>query len=348
MKIETKLPLGDVDMGVAHDLTEVPGAARQAEELGFDGLVAAEVKSDPFLVLAAAATSTTKMDLTTSVAIAFPRSPAIVALQSWDLQRSSKGRFILGLGTQVKGHIERRYGMEWKPAGPWLRDYINAVRAVWDSWQSVRPLKYEGEYYRLSLMPPAFNPGPIDHPRIPIHIAAVNQYNCRLAGEICDGIRVHGLHSRKYLEEFILPNVEDGARRAGRSLDDVEVCVGTLSVIAPDDDALAQGIEDMRRRISFYGSTRTYKPVFEIHGWGNVVDELHQMSLQGRWEEMPRLITDEMVEAFAFTATFDNIVERARQRFGGLADRVQLSVPGVDVLEAGRIKEILSAIKSEG
>lgn len=331
-------------MGYPHDLTTVPSEAKMIEDLGFDGLVAAEAKSDPFLVLAAAATTTSKLNLTTAVAIAFPRSPTVTALAAWDLQRSSKGRFILGLGTQVKGHIERRYGMQWTAPGPRLKEYIQAVRAVWDSWQYDKPLRFEGEHYQLSLMSPPFNPGPIEHPHIPIHIAAVNQYNCRLAGELCDGIRVHGLHSRKYLEEFILPNLEIGARRAGRSLDQIEVCVSTLSVVAPDQTALNDGIEDMRRRISFYGSTRTYRPVFEIHGWGKTVDELHQLSIQGRWDEMPGLITDEMVEAFAVFGTYDDIADVIRKRFQGLAQRVQLSIP---VGEGGltRLQNLLAELK---
>src|SRR3989338_5209805 len=220
MQVETQLPLGKLDPGLRSapklDLPAVPSGARELEQLGFDGFVTGEIKTDPFLPLALAATTTERISLTTAVAIAFPRSPTITAMLAWDLQTLSRGRFILGLGTQVKGHIERRYGVPWAPPVPRLREYIRALRAVWDRWQHGTPLDVRGMYYNLSVMVPLFDPGPIEHPRIPIHIAAINEHICRLAGEAGDGIRPHPITTPKFIREVMLPNVARGAPSAGR------------------------------------------------------------------------------------------------------------------------------------
>ena len=347
MKVETRLPLGDADISRTLNLADVPAGARLLEDLGYDGMVTPELKYDPFLPLAVAATVTTRLELTTSVAIAFPRSPMITALMAWDLQRASRGRFILGLGTQVKGHNERRYSVPWSAPGPRLREYILSLRAIWDSWQYGKPLRFEGEHYRFTLMTPAFNPGPIEHPRIPVHVAGVNPYNCRLAGELGDGIRIHSLHSREYLADVILPAVEAGASRAGRSLKDVEVCVGVLIATAPDEGELSRRVEEVRRRIAFYGSTRTYMPVFARHGWEATVEQLHELSRRGAWDEMPKLISDRMVETFAVVGTYDRIAARLRERYAGLADRIQFSIPVANAADAERLRRLIAELRGD-
>jgi len=229
MLLETLLPLGKVDPGlrapkVPLDLASVGRDARLLEEIGYEGLVVEETKDDPYILMALAAQATTRLKIGTSVAMAFPRSPTITAMSAWTLAKLSKGRFTLGLGSQVKAHIERRYGMAWSPAGPWMREYVAAVRAVWTHWQTGAPLDVKGPHYNISLMVPLFNPGPIEHPDIPIHVAAVNSVMCRMAGEVADGIRLHPVCTPSYIEQVMLPAV-----RAGADHDDVDR-VGQLLV----------------------------------------------------------------------------------------------------------------------
>jgi probable F420-dependent oxidoreductase, MSMEG_2256 family len=205
-----------LDLGfMSFDLREIPAYARRAEELGVGALWSAETKHDPFMPLAVAAANTTRVQLGTAIAVAFPRSPMIMAHTAWDLQKVSGGRFVLGLGTQVKAHNERRFSLKWEPPGPRLREVILALRAIWDAWQHGTPLNFRGQSYRFDLMTPFFNPGPIDHPRIPVYIAAVNPYMARMAGEICDGLHVHSFHSPKYLREVMHPAVAEGLARRG-------------------------------------------------------------------------------------------------------------------------------------
>src|SRR6202050_4320929 len=240
MKIETQLPLGALDPGlrateIGLDLARISEEARLAEALGYHGIVCEETKDDPFVVLALAAQATTRISLATGVAIAFPRAPAVTALAAWTLQRLSKGRFTLGLGTQVKGHIERRYGMSWTPPGPWMRDYIGALKAIWECWQNGgTKLDYKSEHYTLSLMVPLFAPPPIEHPRIPIHLAAVNPYMCQVAGEVADGIRAHPVCTPRYIDEIMWPAARKGAAKAGRDFSRFEVAAMPLIATAPD------------------------------------------------------------------------------------------------------------------
>ena len=332
MKVETHLPLGKVDPGlrepdVALDLSSVFDAARMLDDVDYDGMVLTETKEDPFMVLSLAAQATKKISLTTAVALAFPRSPTVTAMSAWTLQRLSQGRFILGLGTQVKGHIQRRFGVQWSAPGPWMREYVQAVRAVWDCWQNGTPLDFHGDHYDLTLMVPLFNPGPIGHPNIPIHLAAVNSYMCQIAGEVADGMRPHPICTRNYLQNVMLPAIRKGANKAGRSADQIEVCASPLLVTAPNEEALEQRRRNVRARISFYASTRTYRAVFEHHGWGDLVPELSSLSRQQRWEEMPQQITDDMLETIAVVGTYDHIAEQVWKRYEGLATRIEFSIP---------------------
>ena len=223
MKVETRLPLGKLDPGVrataaSLDIRAVAEDAHRAEALGYDGIITEETKDDPYIVMALAAQATSRVSLATAVALAFPRSPTVTAMTAWTLQRLSGGRFTLGLGSQVKGHIERRFGMGWSAPGPWLREYVQALRAIWDCWQNGSKLDFRGEHYKLNLMVPLFTPAPIEHPQIPVELAAVNPYMCQVAGEVADGIRAHPIATPRYIAETMLPAVQRGAAKTGRDL----------------------------------------------------------------------------------------------------------------------------------
>ena len=350
MRVETHLPLGKVDPGIRQsevrlDLPSVGAQAELVERLGFDGLVLTETKEDPFVVLAVGADRTERIRLTTAVAIAFPRSPTVTAMTAWTLARLSRGRFTLGLGTQVKGHIERRYGMTWSTPGPWIREYVDAVRAVWRSWQEGVPLDFAGEHYRLSLMNPLFDPGPIEHPDVPVHLAAVGAAMARIGGQVADGVRPHPICTRAYLEDVLRPAVDEGARSRGRSPDAVEVVASPLIVTAPDEAALAQRVSDVRARISFYASTRTYRPVFTHHGWDDVAEELSVLSRAQRWDAMEALVTDEMVDAIAVVGTHDEIAERVWRRYAGVCEAVEFSLPVQGPEDHERLAAAVAAVQ---
>lgn len=303
-------------------LSSLPEIARSAEALGFHALWSTETQHDPFLPLGIAAEHTQRIHLGTAIAVAFVRSPTVLAHTAWDLADASRGRFILGLGTQVKAHVERRFGMPWpdSPAGK-LRDLIHAMRAVWRSWQEGAPLDHHGAYHTLTLMTPFFSPAPIEHPSIPVYIAGVNPALCRLAGEAADGFIAHPYHSAEYLRQVVRPEIDAGAERAGRAPSDIQLSV---TVLAATDDAEAGFV---RSQIAFYASTPTYRPVMAHHGWGEVADRLRALSRQMAWGEMPSLITDEMLSTFAMVAPEEKLAERLLQRYAGLADRVSLYLP---------------------
>ncbi len=309
----------------APQLDTVAKAAAAAEEMGYDGIHASETSHDPFLPLVLAAEHTHRLSLGTSVAIAFPRSPMITAMMSWDLQRFSKGRFILGLGTQVKGHNERRFSVPWTAPAPRIKEYIETLRAIWDTFQNNTPPKYSGEHYQFTLINPTFNPGPIEHPYIPVHLAAVNEGNARVAGEVADGIKLHGFNTMGYTKAVLLPAIEKGLEKSGRTRAQFEIWGGGFLATGQDWSAVERNLEQVKRLVSFYGSTRTYQNVLEYHGWQEVGQQLHALSVQGKWEEMPKLITQEMVEEFAVVAPYDSVVEKMRQRYGGIVNALDFS-----------------------
>jgi probable F420-dependent oxidoreductase len=303
-------------------LSDAAEQARRAEAMGFDGAWTSETQHDAFLPLILAGEHTIRLELGTSIAVAFPRSPMTTAQIAWDLQRFSGGRFTLGLGTQVKGHIERRYGLAWDSPGPRLRDYILAVRAIWDCWQHGTPLNYQGEFYSHTLMTPFFSPGPIAHPRIPIHIAGVQPYMCRLAGERCDGFQVHPFHSTKYLQDVVLPHVERGLQAGGRTRADICLASSAFIVTGTSAAALEAAGRSVKTQIGFYASTPNYRVILECHGWGHVARDLTRKSIQGDWEGMAALISDEMLDAFAIVGTPDEVPDKLRRRYTGLLDRL--------------------------
>jgi len=303
-------------------LRQIPALAQAAENIGFSALWSTETLHDPFLPLGLIAEHSQRLHFGTAVAVAFARSPATLAYTAWDLADSSRGRFILGLGTQVRAHIVRRFGMSWpdSPAGK-LREMIGAIRALWEAWQEGGPLSFQGEHYNLNLMTPFFNPGPIDHPHVPIYIAGVNTGLCRLAGEVADGMLAHPYHSVRYLQEVVRPAVAAGAARAGRDPALIHVAVTALVATTQDEAEFA------RSQIAFYASTPSYRPVMALHGWGEVADQLRALARGGEWGEMGGRITDEMLHTFAVVASEDELAATLRRRYAGLADRLSLYLP---------------------
>ena len=320
----------DAGLGTEGDyLKDMDQTARAAEDLGFAGLWTSETKHDAFLPLAVAANGTEKIDLGTSIAIAFSRSPMATAQTAWDLQSLSEGRFILGLGTQVRAHVERRFSMPFDKPAARLREYILALRAIWESFQTEGRLKFEGEFYRHTLMTPFFNPGPIEHPEVPIYIAGVNTKLANLAGELCDGFHVHPFHSPEYVRQTVKPAIAEGAQEAGRSPDEVELATSVFVVSGESGEETAKQRESVRAQISFYASTPTYRTVLTAHGWESVGESLGKLARDKKWQEMPSLITDEMLDAFVVEAPPEEIGAALRERYDGLIDRVALYVPFV-------------------
>lgn len=351
MKVETHLPLGKVDPGLRETerpvaVDGVPDDAAVVERIGFDGLVLTETKEDPFVVMAMAAATTDRIDLTTAVAIAFPRSPTVTAMTAWTLQRGSRGRFVLGLGTQVKGHIERRYGMTWSAPGPWIEEYVAAVRAVWATWQHGSDLDFHGHHYDLTLMNPLFDPGPIEWPDIPVQLAAVNAHMARVGGRVAEGVRPHPICTRRYLEEVLRPAIDAGCEDAGRRPGDVAVIASPLIVTGPDASTVEQRMSNVRARISFYASTRTYRAVFDTHGWGDIGEELSALSRRQEWDEMERHVTDEMVETIAVVGTYDEIANEVRDRYAGVCSGVEFSIPVKDPDDEAMLTEMVATIQA--
>jgi probable F420-dependent oxidoreductase len=321
-----------LDAGLAVEGKHLPGmdeVARAAEELGFAGLWTSETKHDSFLPLAVAANATQKIDLGTSIAIAFSRSPMVTAQIAWDLQDLSDGRFILGLGTQVKAHITRRFSMPWDKPASRLKDYILALRAIWRSFQTEGNLNYEGEFYRHTLMSPFFNPGPTDHPEIPIYIAGVNTRLARLAGELCDGFHVHPFHTPEYVEQVVKPAIAEGAGKEDRSPEDVQLATSVFVITGESTQAIEEQREKMRAQAAFYASTPTYRTILEVHGWEDVGEKLSDLAKNKNWDEMPNLITDEMLRTFAVEAAPDEVGLALKERYEGLIERVSLYLPFV-------------------
>jgi probable F420-dependent oxidoreductase len=329
----------------SRDLNAVAAEAAWAESMGYDGVATNETAHDPFLPLAVAATTTSRVTLETHVAIAFPRSPMTVAYAARDLQDASEGRFRLGLGTQVKGHIQRRFSTEWGSPGPRLREYVQSLHAIWDTWQEGTKLDYHGDFYNFTLMTPFFSPGPSDHPHPEVFTAAVNGYNCLVAGECSDGLMLHSLTSPEYIRQVVKPNISEGARRAGRNPKDVSVVGGGFIVTGPNRAAIREMDAETRRRIAFYSSTRTYFPVLECHGFEDIGRQLHRMSLEGRWDEMGSLVSDEMLDAFAIIGEYDEIPGMFQERYGGLVDEMHFSIQTASDAEQTQLRRIVGELQ---
>jgi probable F420-dependent oxidoreductase len=321
-------------------------ASRSAEDLGYDGFFSAETQYDPFLPLAFAAAETERIDLGTSIAVAFPRSPMTTAMMAWDLARLSRGRFVLGLGTQIRAHITRRFSTEWGNPGPRLKDYITAMRAIWDTWQNATPLRYKGEFYEFTLMTPFFNPGPIPHPDIPVYIAGVGPWLSRMAGEVCDGFFVHPFHTARYLDTTVLPNMEQGAVGAGRKLSDVERATSVFVITGETQSEIEQAMEPVRQQISFYASTPSYSHVLEANGW-DFGEQLNAMSKRGEWADMPSIVPDEAVLEVGVAAPIGELAAAIKDRYAGRVQRIGFyGIGSGGSLTDEQISDVMSGLRA--
>lgn len=338
MRLETAI--------VAPTIQAIGEYAKRMEEIGYDSIITPEVGHDPFLPLMTIAEHTQRLKFGTGVAIAFPRSPFAMAQTAWDLQRYSGERFLLGLGTQVKGHNERRYSTPWPaPPGPRLREYILCLKAIFNTFQTNAPANYKSKWYQFTLMSPFFNPGPNPSGVVPIYISAVNKYNCRLVGELCDGIRMHGFNTPKYTREVIIPNIEEGARKAGRQLSDIDIVGGSFLVTGKNEEEVERAKAPVKQQIAFYGSTRSYHPVLECHGWGETGMRLHRLSIEGKWGDMASEITDEMLDEFAVVGTYDEIVPKIRERYFGVVSTLDFGFSNQTPAQAERLHWMVQELK---
>jgi probable F420-dependent oxidoreductase len=315
-------------------LGDIASSAGPEEETGIAGLWSAETGHDPFVSLSVAAAVTSKVDLGTAIAVAFARTPMTVAAVGNDLQELSRGRLVLGLGSQVRPHIENRYSMPWSKPAARMREFVLAMHAIWSCWLDGEPLRFEGEFYRHTLMTPAFSPAPHEfgHPRI--FLSAVGPTMAAVAGEVADGLLVHPFSTERYLREVTIPAVAKGAARGTRARESFEITAPNFVVTGDDDAEVERSAKTVRERIAFYASTPAYRGVLETHGWGDLQEELNRLSKAGKWTEMGTLITDEMLDTFAVRAEPDRVGEAIMARYGDLCDRITLS--GTPVAPAHR------------
>jgi probable F420-dependent oxidoreductase len=322
---------------------DIASAAEDAEAAGFDAVMTVELGHDPLTPLGFAALATRRLELTPSVVVAFPRSPTVLAQQAWDMQANSNGRFVLGLGSQVKGHNERRFGIPWTAPAPRMRDYVLALRAVWRAWETRGRLNFDSPHYKLSLMTPDFSPEPTGLPMVPVTVAAVGEAMLRVAGQVGDGVRLHPLCSRAYLQQVCVPQMMEGMRRSGRSRLHFDIHGGGFVCTGPDAQTVASEMDKARRRIGFYASTRTYLPILALHGREELGLKLHRMSVEGQWDRMAAEIDDDLVRVFAACGTYTELQAAIAERFGGAADTIDLHLPaGTPV---GLAKELVTDIK---
>ncbi len=319
MKLDAELAVGSP--------AEAAELARKAEAYGFDCLWVNETKHDPFVQLALAAASTDKISLGTSIALAFTRSPTTLAYTAWDLQSVSDGRFILGLGSQVKGHIERRFGMKWETPAPKMKEVVLALRAVWESWQHATKLDFRGRFFHLDLMTPFFSPGPIANPAIPVYVSGVNEGMCTVAGMVADGLHIHPLHTVRYLRDVVRPALTKGLGKAERSRKDFAVAASVFAALGDTERERKEAKEKLRGQIAFYASTRSYRKVMEAHGWGDVCDKLHALSVKEEWQKMGGEIDNDIMREFVVEGTWKDVGGIVQRRYGNLVDRVRMYLP---------------------
>jgi probable F420-dependent oxidoreductase len=316
-----------VDLMIQPDLRTAADEAAAAEAAGYDMAWAAETNHDVFMSLVPAAAATERIRLGTSIAVAFGRSPMITASAAWDLNDYSRGRFILGLGSQVRAHIERRFSMPWSAPARRMREYVAALRAIWDSWQFSEPLDFAGEFYKHTLMPPFFRPEPNDYGGPKLMLAAVGAEMTKTAAETADGLLVHPFTTRRWLDEHTLPVVREGLLARPADLSSFELSCAVFVVTGRDDEEMAAAIRGTKKQIAFYGSTPAYRRVLELHGWDDAFERLHELSQTGGWQQMADVINDEMLDAFAVVAPADDVGPALLGRFAGVLDRVSLYTP---------------------
>lgn len=334
-----------VDAGLlTTGLADVREAVRAVEADGYDAAWTSEVKHDPFVALTVAATATERVELGTAVAIAFARNPMSTAVQANDLQLLSHGRLLLGLGSQIRAHITRRFGMPWSHPAPRMREYVLALRAIWDCWQTDGPLRFDGEFYAHTLMTPFFNPGPNPHGTPRVLLAGVGAVMTQVAGEVADGFLVHGFTTERYLREVTMPALRRGRELANKTLSGFEVAGSPLVATGRTGEELQLAADGVRGQIAFYGSTPAYRPVLELHGWGDLADRLHTMSLDGRWSEMAAAVDDEVLEAFAVVGEPAQVGAELLRRYGDLMTRMTFYTPyGIDSGVTAQVAEAIRA-----
>lgn len=316
-----------VDGAVSSHLANVVSAATTLERRGYDCCWTAEVNHDPFLPLVLAAEHTSTIDVGTSIAVAFARNPMTVANVGWDLQAFSQGRFILGLGSQVQPHIEKRFSMPWSRPVPRMREFILALREIWSCWRDGTKLRFEGDFYTHKIMTPMFTPEPQPYGDPRVFVAAVGEVMTEMCGEVADGILAHAFTTKRYFEDVTAPALERGLKRAGRDRSELQVSCPIFVVTGEDEAEVAAGAAATRKQIAFYGSTPAYRKVLDLHGWGDLHTELHRLSLLGEWDAMGSLIDDDILEAFAVVAPLDRVAEKIRARCDGVIDRVLVGFP---------------------
>ncbi len=313
--------------GYAATVDQAGSAAVAAERDGFDGWWAVETQVDPFISAAIAAERTERIEVGTGIAVAFARNPMTVALQANDVQALSGGRFLLGLGSQIKPHITKRYSMPWSHPAPRMREFILAIRAIWHTWETGEKLDFRGDFYTHTLMAPFFDPGPNPHGNPKIFLAAVGPLMTETAGEVADGVLCHGFSTERYVREVTLPAVERGRAKAGKTLEGFELSAPAFIVARDSDEEIAEGVAMIKQQIGFYGSTPAYRPVLELHGWGELQDELNAATKRGEWDKLGSMIDDEVLHTLAVVGTPEEAVAEVKRRYGDVATRVQLSIP---------------------
>ena len=319
-----------IDGSIGTDLLEVPQNAADAETIGYSGVWTAETAHDPFLPLLLAAEHSEQLELGTSIAVAFARNPMTLANTAWDLQAYSGGRFILGLGSQIKPHITKRFSMEWSHPAPRMREMILAIRAIWDTWLTGEKLAFRGEFYTHTLMTPFFAPSASDldgfgTPKI--FLAGVGTLMTEVAGEVCDGFICHGFTTERYLREVTIPALDRGRAKAGKTMDGFEIVGPSFVVTGSSDEEMEAAAEGTRQQIAFYGSTPSYRGVLDIHGWGGLQEELNGLSKQGEWAKMGTIIDDEMLNTFAVVGSPENIAPELSRRYGDVIQRISFYAP---------------------
>ena len=316
-----------VDGGIGGSLAESGASAKRSEDAGYDGVWTAETGHDPFYPLLLAAEHTDRLELGTGIAVAFARSPMTTAMQANDLQLLSEGRFLLGLGSQIKPHIEKRFSMPWSHPAPRMREFILAMRAIWDTWNNGTKLDFRGDFYSHTLMTPFFNPGPNQYGPPKVFLAAVGEKMTEVAGEVGDGMLVHGFTTERYLREVTLPALEAGFKKAGRERSTFELSFPSFIVTGTNEEQMEQAASGVRQQIAFYGSTPAYRGVLELHGWGDLQTELNGLSKQGEWVAMGKLIDDDILNTFAVVSEPDQVAVKLKARYADVVDRVSFYMP---------------------
>ncbi len=336
-----------VDGGIPNTIAKAGGAAAELEKAGYSGGWTAETSHDPFLPLVPAAEATSELELGTSIAVAFARSPMTLANIGWDLQMCSQGRFILGLGSQIKPHITKRFSMEWSHPAPRMREMILAIRAIWETWQTGTKLDFRGDFYTHTLMTPFFSPDKDDLAGfgVPkIYLAGVGGLMTEVAGEVCDGFLCHGFTTERYLREVTLPALERGRAKAGKTMEGFDIVGPSFVVTGTSDQEMEAASAGTRQQIAFYGSTPAYKPVLDLHGWGGLQEELNSLSKQGEWVQMGTLIGDEILNTFAVVGAPEQIAPELHARYGDVISRISFYAPYRS--DPDRWSQVLADIKA--